>query len=100
PSARRRRDLRDAERVRLGRRTYRREHTDGAVESRTRERHLAHVVATPPILAVRRMTLARDDDDPDVREGREHRRPRPHHHVEPPLGDPDPRPRPATAVAR
>jgi hypothetical protein len=55
--ARRRRDR--ATRARSPRRrTHRREHADGAAESRTCDRHIAHVVVRRPVLAVRGMTLA------------------------------------------
>ena len=88
----------DPERVRFGRRTHRGEHAHRTVEACARQRHIADVVVRRPILAVRRVTLARHDDHSDVRERREHRRTRPHHHVEPPVRDREPRPVPRTLV--
>ena len=82
PPAAGRRHGGQAERRGLRRRAHRREHDRGAGDATARQGHVAHVVVGRPVLAKRRMGLARDHDQAELRHRREHRRAGAHHDVE------------------
>ena len=71
-----------AEGRRLRRRAHRREHDRGAGDATTRQGHVPGVVVRRPILAKRRMGLARDQDQAEFRHRREDRGTGAHHDVE------------------
>jgi hypothetical protein len=78
---------------------HRREDGDGPFSSRPSDRHVPNVEVGRPFLSMQRVVLAPDEEQPEVREGREDRRPRPHDNAIPAVRDLEPRPVPRPLVS-